>query len=159
MDCEDFMRSFLNLDNREALPPALEEHRKNCRGPHGKNCAQLYEELLRLMESRAVYGNIPPEKDIVPAVMARIASAESAAGSRSGVSTGNWIGTGLLILAGMCLIPFSTILPALALSMPWLSITLPLVLGSVITIYAMLFTGSHMKALSRFFGLRQAPRM
>ena len=155
MDCEDFMRGILNLDKGEALSPELEEHRKTCSGKaHRKSCAQLAEELLQLMESRAAYGNILPERDIVHAVMARIASGESCRENRSSISIGNWICTGLLIFVGMCLIPFSTILPALVLQTPWLSIALPLVLGSVITAYAMLFTGSHMKALTRLLRLR-----
>jgi hypothetical protein len=65
----------------------------------------------------------------------------------------NWIGTGLLILAGMLLIPFSTILPALSRILPGLGVALPLVLGLIITAYAMLFAGSHMEALRRFLRL------
>ena len=108
-----------------------------------------------LMKFSAASGDIPPEKDIVSAVMLRIAHTENSfAENRNIVSMKNWISTGIVIVTGTCLIPFSTFLPSLIHDTPWLRIILPLVLGSAVTIYAMLFTGSHMKDLTRLLRLR-----
>jgi hypothetical protein len=146
------MRSFLLLDNAEELPPGLAAHRESC-----ARCAAWAREFLLLMESRTAFADIPPHTDISSAVMARI-SREPGEESLEGtlpLSMGNWIGTGLLILLGMLLIPFSTILPQLVRDTPWLDVALPLVLGTVITLYATLFAGSHIKTLSRFLAETQ----
>jgi hypothetical protein len=148
MDCEKFMQSFLLLDNGEKLSPDLAAHLKSC-----ARCAARTEKLLLLMESRAAFADISPRADISSAVMARIsreAGKEHFAETRPILSLRNWIGTGLFILLGMLLIPFSTILPQLVRNTPWLDVVLPLVLGTVMTIYSTLFTGSHIKTLDRF---------
>ncbi|MCL1818667.1 MAG: hypothetical protein FWG35_07025 [Spirochaetaceae bacterium] len=142
------MESFLALDNGEALPPELADHRAGC-----SRCAREADELLALMRTRAVFAEIPPPRDITPAVMARIGEKKAFAENRLLLSTINWVSVGLLILLGMFLIPFSTILPGLSRATPWIDLALPLVLGFVVTIYASFFTGSHMKVLSRFLRL------
>jgi hypothetical protein len=151
MECKEYMNIFFELDNGEKPSPELAGHPENC-----PRCAQEIRSLNFLMESLKTLADIRPEGDIVSAVMARIAEPvlpspeEMFSEKRLELSLWNWVGTGLFILAGMLLIPFSTILPALSRILPGLGIALPLVLGLLITVYAMLFAGSHMETLRRF---------
>ncbi|MDR3200475.1 MAG: hypothetical protein LBT68_03350 [Spirochaetales bacterium] len=147
MECENFMELFLELDNNEALPPALAAHLESC-----ARCAAQIKALEAMMRSRAAFANIQPEEDIALSVMARISESGAVKNPPEAcpLSMGNWVGAGSLLFLGMLLIPFSTILPDLSALIPGLPVVLPLVLGSAITVYAALFIGSHMKDFSRF---------
>jgi hypothetical protein len=152
MECEKFMKRFLELDNAGELPRDLAAHLEAC-----PRCAAQVEVFARFMEACAVYADIAPRGDITDGVMARIARAgemEHRGESTVPLSMVNWIGSGLLLFSGMLLFPFSTILQELVRDTPSLSIALPVAMGSIIAIYATLFTGSHIKALSRFLRLR-----
>ena len=148
MDCKDFMEAFLALDNGEAMPAQLSAHRSGC-----LRCAREAEELEGFMRSSAVLGDIPPKEDISAAVMASIGEEKTSPESRRILSMSNWVSAGIVILLGVFLIPFSTILPGLSHAVPWFDLALPLVLGFIVAIYASFFTGSHIKALSRFLRL------
>jgi hypothetical protein len=145
------MNRFLELDNGETPSPELAAHLSSC-----PRCAREIHSLGLLAESRKAFGDIQPERDIVSAVMARIAETDLSSPekifpeNRPELSLRNWVGTGLLIFLGMLLTPFSAILPKLSRILPGFSIALPLVLGLIITVYAALFAGSHMETLRRF---------
>jgi hypothetical protein len=149
MECEKYMELFLKLDRGEKLSAEMAEHAENC-----PRCAAETAAFNRFADFCAAYGNIAPNRDLTAGIMARIAwEKETPEEAALPLSMANWIGTGLLLFSGMLLIPFSTILQELVLDMPGLSIALPIVLGSSIAIYATLFTGSHIKTLSRFLRL------
>ncbi|MDR1931573.1 MAG: hypothetical protein LBQ57_02005 [Spirochaetales bacterium] len=155
MECEDFMRLFLELDNNEAPSAALAAHLESC-----ALCAAQAKGLQAFMRSRVLFAEVPPEKDISAAVMARISgpAAKESPPETCPLSMGNWIGAGLLLILGMFLIPFSAILPELSQITPGLGLALPLALGLAVTVYAAFFIGSHMKNFSpgRVDGRRSA---
>jgi hypothetical protein len=160
VECEKFMQIFLELDNGEALPEGAAAHLETC-----ARCAAEARGLEELMSSPRVWGNLAPGESLVSGVMARIVKGQAAwaAGkeffseNRRELSLRNWVGTGLFILLGMFLIPFSTILPELNRIIPGLRIALPLVLGLVITLYGALFIGSHLNVFRRLLGASPPP--
>jgi hypothetical protein len=149
MKCEEFMNLFLKLDNGEKPSAELAAHLKSC-----AVCAKEAAAFSRLMAFQAARGNIAPDRDLAAAVMFRITQIETEENLEvaSPVSMLNWIGTGIFILLGMFLIPFSTSLPELE-NVPGLNLALSLVLGSAITVYATFFICSHIRTLSRFLRL------
>ncbi|MDR1625695.1 MAG: hypothetical protein LBT33_04065 [Spirochaetia bacterium] len=152
MECEEIMERFLELDNGEGLPGEIAGHLETC-----PRCAAQVAAFARFTESCAAYADFAPQRDIAAGVMARIARAgeeDSPWESDLPLSMVNWIGSGLVLLVGMLLIPFSGMLQQLVRDMPSLGIALPIALGLIIAIYAALFTGSHIETLSRFLRLR-----
>jgi anti-sigma factor RsiW len=152
MECEKIMELFLELDNGEELPAEVAEHLAAC-----PRCAAQAAAFVRFMNSCAAYADFSPHRDIAAGVMAcieRAVAEDSREETIPPLSMVNWIGGGLFLFAGMLLIPFSGMLQELIRNLPGLGIALPVALGLIIAVYAALFTGSHMDALSRFLRLR-----
>ncbi len=160
MTCDEAMNAYFLLDSGEAPPADLAAHLAACPA-----CAV---ETRRFGSSLAVLrlaGDLSPDTDLSRAVMEKISALDAETGrlglhgaareTRPELSLGNWIGTGLLIVAGMLLIPFSTILPALhRFAGPGLELYLHLVMGAVVTTYITLFIGSHLTSLRRMLRMR-----
>lgn len=147
MDCEKMMDIYLELDRSEAIPGILARHMAAC-----PRCSREIRELEKVFQDCSEAGNIPPPRDATADVMARIADLEGPPGREH--SLGNWIGTGLVIILGMLLIPFSTILPSLyRLFGPGVMVALHVIMGVTLTAYMLVFIVCHMRSLRRLLRL------
>jgi hypothetical protein len=108
------------------------------------------------------------DRDITAAVLARIAAldvhsegkisdSKGAAAAEKKVSLRKWMGTGLVMLFGMVLTPFSTILADLTTRIGRdFEVYLHVILGTVISVYAAIFIVSHLDFLRDYFRLQSA---
>lgn len=159
MTCNLAMELFLLLDRGETPSPELAEHLRSC-----PSCAAEVRQIRSAMDSFLARAGFSPGRDLSDPVMARISALEGtvhlespAQEPRRGleISLSNWIVSGLVILAGMMLIPYSTIPPLLFRMLgPQWELPLHLVLGLVITTYTTLFIASHLGDLRRFLKIR-----
>ncbi len=160
MTCDRAMEAYLRLDRDEAPSRELAAHIESC-----PLCGREVWGLTASLQAFPPTADCRPGRDLAGPVMARIADLKAAPGpdalswrsreERPLLSLYNWIGTGLMILAGMILIPYSTIPPLLnRIVGPDWELSLHLVLGLVITIYTTLFIGSHLTDLRRLLKMR-----
>ena len=164
MECNDYMDRFLELD-REKPSGDLAEHLAAC-----PRCSEEARRLNAAYSLMAKEGRKKPVQDLVPGIMAALQAPEN---SVPGIISPfqeeddderplrNWIWSGVFLLLGMMLIPFSTILPGLiGLYGKSFDITMHLILGLFITVYGTVFIISHMGMLRRVlrlenYGLRK----
>jgi hypothetical protein len=139
MTCEQAMRDYCSRDNHAALGEALLAHLASC-----SICQGEIETMQAVLHSLVV-DQPGLECDLSGTILERIGE------ERMPISA--WILPGLLILFGTAWLPFSREFAALSSSTGGsFEPTISLVLGLVLTVYALLFTGLNLKLISRKFG-------
>lgn len=149
MKCEECMDRFLGLDGNEPSGE-LAAHLASC-----PRCSEEARRLAAALAFLAEEGRRKPDRDLTDDIMAAlyadgVRKAPKVEEEDAVTPLRTWLWSGAVILVGMLLIPFSTILPALSGRYgSGLDITLHLILGSVITLYGTLFIASHMGLLHK----------
>ena len=151
MKCDEAMKLYLELDRGSEPSLEIAAHIAAC-----PLCAREIRRLEYAFDTLEQAGSLRPDRDLAPAVMRRIAQEESpppvfGAAPDGELPFGKWIGPGLMILLGMLLIPFSTILPGLF--GPGLEVSLHIGMGALVTTYMTFFIGSHLSGLRRILRL------
>ncbi|MCP4138613.1 MAG: hypothetical protein GY754_47090 [bacterium] len=143
MKCNKAIERFLELDNYTALPFSIRLHTTFC--PKCEN------EIFSLQEKfNSLHNAVPfkPEFDITNSVMSEIALLETS--YEHNVSNLKWFSVGAIILGSIFLIPFSNNLSWLRVYFGAnLEIPLSIVMGLAISVYAVLFIGSHLEELKK----------
>jgi hypothetical protein len=156
MKCERVMEKM--LESGEDLPLGLHlminAHLLFC--PRCAGELRLFREARELMKK----GFLPPSPDFTEPLMALIEGetveeAGESGGFFQGFSTKGWVVTGIIILVSLSTSFFGMDFIQVA-SSQGNSFLLPvgITIGAVLTCYGVLFIGSHLKELSRRFGLR-----
>lgn len=141
MKCEKVMDHYCRLDVDERLPLRVRIHMLFC--PACRHEVQYMEEKLVNFEGTFPFSM---EHDASDAIMQMVRM--SPVQYRREVSSFKWLFSGFIIFASIMLLPFSK-------SLSWLNdyfgrqLMLPLhiVMGIAITIYAVLYVGTHLEQL------------
>lgn len=143
MKCDSAMQKFLELDNGASIPFLVRLHTLRCR----KCRLEIREMRIRL----AVFEYHPPyeaKRDASDEIMRTIIANEKL--YSSGMSFKKWIAVGLVILLSRFAITFSDTLAWLQNQFgSSLDIPLNIVLGLAMSIYAVLFIGTHMDDIKK----------
>jgi len=149
MKCDECMDRFLELDGNEPSGE-LAAHLASC-----PRCSEEARRLVAAFSFLAEEGRRKPDRDLTDGIMAAlymdsIGKAPKVEKEDVEAPLRTWLWSGAVIMVGMLLIPFSTILPELSGRYgSSLDITLHLILGLVITLYGTIFIASHMGLLRK----------
>jgi hypothetical protein len=139
MTCEEAMRDYLSRDNHAPLGEALLAHLADCTTCRGEVDA------MRSALHSLVVDQPGLDCDLSGAILERI--------NEEQLPISAWLLPGLLILVGMLWLPFSGELAALrSLVGAAFDLTISLVMGICLTIYALTFIGLNLRFISRKFG-------
>jgi hypothetical protein len=139
MTCEQAMRDYCSGDNNASLGEALLAHLASC-----PSCRGEVESMRAVLHSLVVDQPLL-DSDLSGTILERIGE------ERMPISA--WILPGLLILLGTAWLPFSREFAALSSRVGGsFEPTTSLVMGLMLTVYALLFIGLNLKVLSRKFG-------
>jgi predicted anti-sigma-YlaC factor YlaD len=141
MKCDRAMKMFLELDNNEAVPLRVKAHMVFCPRCRAEITA-MAEELLVLRH----LSPYEPDADITAEVMAAILKLSPV--PEHTISNIKWLSVGSIILMSLFLISFSE-------SLQWLTtrfgahlmIPLSVVMGLIMSLYAILFISTHLEEL------------
>ncbi len=145
MKCEKVMDRYFQLDVDDGVPMSIRIHMLMC--PGCRKEVQFIEKQLVSLE-----GDFPyiMEHDAADTVMQLVRM--SSVQYRKEVSSFNWILSGFIIFSGILLLPFNK-------SLSWLNdyyggqllFPLHVVMGILISIYAVLYVGTHLEELKASF--------
>jgi hypothetical protein len=161
MGCEKIMNRFLATDGKRDLHSDITDHIAGC--PRCLREVRNFEKAVALL-SRSLERS-PVAEDLSAAVLARIENWDihidekpaASEGVEKKVSLRKWTITGLIMLLGMVLTPFSTILADLsAMKGPDFEVYLHLILGLILSVYTGVFIVSHQDFLRDYFRLPNA---
>lgn len=150
MNCREFLDSLDRLDTSGTAEPgtAMRAHADSC-----PSCAAAAASM-RAALSLCRLPELALSLDLAPRVSALLPFLPA---PRRVVSMRNWLGAGLVLVAGMVLLPLLSTFGALRNAYgPGFTLPLAIVLGLVITCYAVAFIFSHQVDLARRLHLRQA---
>jgi hypothetical protein len=143
MKCNDVMTQFLELDNSKSIPLNIRLHILFC-----SDCRSEIFNLKKNIDSLAGDSMFKPKVDLTESIMKNIELLEISYDHN--ISIVRWVAVGLIILLSMFLLPFNN-------SFSWargqfggtLEIPLNIIMGLAITVYAVVFIGTHTKDLNR----------
>ena len=144
MNCNSTIENFLKLDNTKALPFLMRMHMPFC-----PKCREEIRYMQTVFQSLKKSTPFEMQKDLNDVVMQGIRISNNNIYDTS-ISPFRWLTTGLLIFVGIFFISFSE-------SHIWLqghfgpSLDLPLyiVLGMIISIYFLIFVGTHLNGMRK----------
>ncbi|MBN2875530.1 MAG: hypothetical protein JXM71_10590 [Spirochaetales bacterium] len=140
MTCKRFLILLDGLDNGE-LPPEMIAHARSCPA-----CAHELDVLRSAMNLYRVPCSAD-SADIAPLVAARVREAPT---PRRAVSMRDWLVSGLVIVASMVLIPLLAAFRQLRADYgSGFTVSVSLVFGLLLTVYASLFVMGHLEEFSR----------
>lgn len=145
MRCDDHMSRFLDLDNDGQLPLSTRLHLficPNCR----REIAALTLELTLLREQSAHYAHADMSSVIMDKIFA-LASAEEHT-----ISNLKWLFVGFIMLSSTVLIGYSDTVMWLRVHFgPHLTVPLSIVMGLCFSLYAIMFVGTHVDELKKYW--------
>jgi len=157
MKCKKAIKTYFELDNKESLPPALQDHILEC--PTCGKFINFYQNSLsqiRKNKHSQISQTKIDSKDVIMNKIQKLNIPQPHT-THSKISKLKWITAGLLIIAGFACIPFSQYFKIL-IEYFGANLELPLfiVMGCAITIYSAIFVATHSsifnsKTIEKFF--------
>ncbi|MFW5771181.1 MAG: hypothetical protein ACOCX9_07070 [Spirochaetota bacterium] len=144
MKCNKIMERYCSLDAGENVPPGVRLHLLRC-SRCSREAQLLDQELLRIKNEFP----FQMEHDASDAIMRHVFL--SPVRYSRHVSSFKWLFTGIILFAGMMLLPFSQ-------SLSWLNdiyggrllFPLHLIMGLLISIYTVIMVGSNLEELKTY---------
>jgi len=143
MNCDKIIEKFMKLDNQTGIPLSIKIHILFC--------SKCRNEIFSLREAfNTVKGFMPFEikKDLSNDIMDIINKLEI--DYEYNISNIKWLTPGIIILLSIFLIPFNNYLGWLRMHFGGnIEIPLAIVMGLIISVYAAIFTGTHMEGMKK----------
>ncbi len=162
MNCTHAREELAGLDRNEVPGPELTAHLREC-----PTCRELAERVraveATLRSSHVGFGTMAANQTTEPEaarftarVMAAVArDQESLMPSAQAPAFGSWSAVGALIVGGLVVIQFSTVVEWLRIEIgSVIDVALGTLFGVALTIYIMFLVGSNLPSIQRLFRLR-----
>ncbi len=154
MNCNEIIKKIMEADPNQPFSEEIQEHIMNC-----NKCAQTARETERVIALLQRNNTVDVPPNLPEEIMKSVYCIQEKEGivpvKEHKMPLFNWIGAGFIILCSIMLLQFST-------AFRWvkeafggtIEIAIGILLGSAVTIYALVFIATHVKSISDFFGVR-----
>jgi hypothetical protein len=154
MDCKKAVKIMMESDPNSNIPEGLLDHFRSC-----SSCVQIFAEMNSAIENfqrlDREHHSIPVVQDKIMESILKIQDEEQIVPVQEHkMPLFNWIGAGFIILGSIMLFQFSN-------AFKWLKevfggsveITMGIILGAAVTLYAVVFIATHVRSIGEFFGV------
>ncbi|MDY6934446.1 MAG: hypothetical protein SVZ03_09525 [Spirochaetota bacterium] len=147
INCDKIITRFLEMEDYRVIPLNIRVHMLFC-----NRCRVEVYMLKDALDEIREFNPFPLRKDLTDEIMQKILLTETP--YKKEISTFNWVTAGLIIFLSIFLISYSE-------PMIWLKnqfgnnfeVPLSIVLGLIISIYSIVFIGTHLEKLKHSIGI------